>query len=69
MLRVESHQFSATTPVFNLPHLHLAPPLGMTLFEFCQDFPHQKTFVCVILCLAISVEHQLLTDRQTHDDS
>jgi len=22
---------------FNLPHLHLAPPLGTTPLEFCQD--------------------------------
>jgi len=27
MLRVESRQFSATAPAFNLPQLHLAPPL------------------------------------------
>jgi len=30
---------------FNLPHLHLAPPLGVTLFEFRQDLWHQKTRV------------------------
>jgi len=28
---------------FNLPHLHLAPPLGVTSFEFCRDLWHQKT--------------------------
>jgi len=28
---------------FNLPHLHLAPPLGMTPLEFRQDLCHQKT--------------------------
>jgi len=22
---------------FNVPHLHLAPPLGVTPFEFCRD--------------------------------
>ena len=27
-LRVESRQFAATAPAFNLPHMHLAPPLG-----------------------------------------
>ena len=24
--------------IFNLPHLYLAPPLGVTVFEFCRDF-------------------------------
>jgi len=37
-LRVESCQFSATSPAFNLPHLHLAPSLRATPFEFCRDF-------------------------------
>jgi len=59
---------------FNLPHLHLVPPLhGMTPFEFCRDLQHQKTrvprlscgVVCVILRLAVSVEHRPVTDRQT----
>jgi len=60
-------------PAFNLPHMHLAPPLEVTPFEFCRDFQHQKTtfpamshgIVCVILCLPISEEHQLMTDRWT----
>jgi len=30
---------------FNLPHLHLAPLLGVTPFEFCRELPHQKTRV------------------------
>jgi len=30
---------------FNLPHLHLALPFRVTLFEFHQDFWHQKTRV------------------------
>jgi len=42
-------------------------------FEFCRDFWHQKTkvlglscgVVCVILRLAVSVEHRLVTDAQT----
>jgi len=46
---------------FNLPHLHLVPPLTVTPFEFSQDFWYQKTrvpelscgVVCVILRLAI----------------
>ena len=58
---------------FNLLHLHLAPQLGVTPYEFCQDLPHQKTspyrlpcgVACVILRLAVSVEHQLVTYRQT----
>jgi len=58
---------------FNLPHLHLAPPLGMTPFEFCRDLRQQKTrihgpscgVVCVVLGLAVSVEHRLVTDEQT----
>ena len=57
-------------------HLHLAPPLGVTPFEFRKDFWHQKTrvpwlscgVVCVFLCLAILVEHRLVTDRQTDTD-
>jgi len=67
----------------NLPHLYLAPPLGVIQFEFRRDFWHQKTrvpglwygVVCVILGLAIFVglELRLVTDRQTdgrtHDDS
>jgi len=43
MLDVKSRQFAATTRAFNLPHLHLVAPLGVTPFEFCQDFRHQKT--------------------------
>jgi len=39
-LHFESHQFAASTPAFNLSHLHLAPLLGVTLFEFCWDLPH-----------------------------
>jgi len=38
-------QSTATTPVFNLPHLYLAPTLGVTLFEFCLNFRQQKTRV------------------------
>jgi len=28
---------------FNLPHLHLMPPLAVTPSEFCPDLRHQKT--------------------------
>ena len=55
---------------FNLPQLHLASSLGVTPFEFCPDLQHQKTSLpgllcgvaCVILRLAFSEEHQLVTD-------
>jgi len=48
-------------------NLHLAPPV-----EFHGDLWHQKTrvfgvscgAVCVILRLAVLVEHRLVTDRQ-----
>ena len=58
---------------FDLLHLHLAPPLGVTPFEFRKDFWHQKTrvlepsrgIVCVVLRLAILVEHWLC-DRHRH---
>jgi len=44
---------------FDLLHLHLAPPLGVTPFEFRKDFSQKKTIeygiVCVILHLAVSV--------------
>jgi len=44
-------------------------------FDFCRHLQHQKTRVpglsgggvCVILRLAVWVEHRLVTDRQTHD--
>ena len=49
----------------NLPHFYLAPPLGVTLLEFRLHFWQQKTrvpvlsydVVCVILGLAVLVEH------------
>jgi len=63
------HRFSVTAIVnymsyvayLNLIHLHLAPPLGMTPFEFRRDLWQQKTTVpglscgviCVILGLAV----------------
>ena len=54
-------------------HLHLAPPLRVTPFEFCRDFLYKKTrvpepscgVVCVILHLTVSVEHRLITDGRT----
>ena len=58
---------------FDPPHLHLAPPYGVTPVEFRGDLWRQKTrvpgiscgVVCVILRFAILVEHRLVTDRQT----
>jgi len=49
--------------------------VGVTPFEFCRALPHQKARVpglsCAVLCLiihlAVLVEHRLVTDRQTHD--
>ena len=46
--------------------------LGVTSSEFCRDFQHQKTrvprlscgIVCMILRLAVSVEHRLVTGRK-----
>jgi len=60
---------------FNLLGLHLAPLLRMTPFEYWRDLWHQKTrvpgllcgVVCMILHFTVSVEHRLVTDRQTHD--
>ena len=58
---------------FQLPHMQLVPRLGATPFEFWRDFWHPKTrvpglscgIVCVILRLAVSVEHRLVTNRWT----
>ena len=58
---------------FNVSHLHIAPPFGVTPFEFCRDFRRQKNgisglscgVVCVILRLSVSLEHRLVTDEQT----
>jgi len=54
---------------YNLSNLHWALPLGVT-FEFCRHLRRQKTrvpglscgVVCVILGLAVSVEHRRVTD-------
>ena len=52
----------------------LAPPLGVTPFEFRKDFWHQKArvpglscgIVFVFLYLAILVKHWLVTGRRRH---
>ena len=59
---------------FDPPHLHLAPPYGVTPVEFRGDLWHQKArvpglscgIVCVILRFALLVEHQLVTDTDGH---
>jgi len=58
--------FERTTPLFGAP-------IGVILFEFCQDFWQRKNkspwlsygIVCVILGLAIIVGLRLVTDRRT----
>ena len=46
---------------FNLAHVHLAPPLGETPFEFRQDFWHQKSRVPAPLCGVVCVMLRLTT--------
>ena len=55
---------------FEPPHLHSAPPQGVTVVEFRGDLWRQKTrvhgvscgVVCVILRFAVLVELRLVTD-------
>ena len=55
---------------FDPPHLHLASQQGVTPVEFRGDLWHKKSkfpglscgVVCVILRLAVLVEHRLVTD-------
>jgi len=62
---------------FKLPYLYLGSPLGVTHLGFRRDLWCQQTsipglsygIVCVILGLAVLVDHRLETDRWTHDDS
>jgi len=58
---------------FDPPHLHLVPPQRTIPVEFRGDLWHQKTrvpglscaVVCVILCLAVLIEHRLVSDGRT----
>jgi len=59
----------------NLPHLHLAPPVGVTPFEFCQELWHQKTIeslgyhlalFCMIVLLAIGRQYRHVTDTTAY---
>jgi len=38
---------------FDLPHLHLVPPLGVNPFEFCLDLQCQKTMESLIYRVAL----------------
>ena len=66
--------YLSTVADFDPPHLHLAPPQGVTPVEFRGDLWHQKTrvpgvscgVVCAILCFAVLVEHRLVTDTDGH---
>jgi len=65
----ENRRFEPTQPLFNAP----VGPLGVTPLEFSRDLRSQKPrvpwlsqgVVCVILLLAVLVEHRLVTDRRT----
>ena len=58
---------------FNPPHLHLAPPYGLTPGRISRRCLASENYspglfcgtVNVILRLAVLVEHRLVTDRQT----
>ena len=58
---------------FTLPHLHLAPPLGVTPFEFRKYFRQHKArvpglscgVICMVLCIAVLIQYRLVTDTQT----
>ena len=58
---------------FDPPHLHSAPPLGVTAVEFRGDLWRKKTrvpglscgVVCVSVRLAVLVELRLVTDTDT----
>jgi len=63
---VKNRQFEPAPPLF-------VTQIGAIPLEFRRDFWHQKTrvpdvsygVVCVILFLAVLVEHRLVTDRWT----
>jgi len=62
-----------TAKVANLQHLHLtyphlAPPLGVTPFEFCRDFRQQKTRVPRLTCaIAYVILFSCFSRTQTCD--
>ena len=70
-MRRKSQIFSNRTCI--LPtHLYFGTSIGVTPFEFCREFWSQKTrasglsrgVVCVILRVAVSVEHRLVADER-----
>jgi len=65
--------FASDVTNLQLPHLHLAPPLGWPRLSYCRDFRHQKTSAeAILLCclcdldLAVLVECWLVTDGRTN---
>jgi len=74
-LRVESRQYAVTAPAFNPPHLRfgeIGASVGvMPRLTVAEIFGITKLpsiscgVVCVILRLAVSVEHRLATGGQT----
>jgi len=59
---------------FNLSHLHLAPTVEVSPFEFPYDFSHRKQnyrsraitcFLCMISCLAALTQYRCVTDTDT----
>ena len=75
-LLVELVNYLSKVANFNLPHLRLAPLQGMIPFEFRRDLQRQKTrvpelscgVICIILRLAVFIQYQSVTNRQTQDD-
>ena len=61
---------------FNLPHLHLVPPVGVTRCAFCWDFWHHKSRVSLVIMrhclhdpirLAVTFSRTQTCDGRTHD--
>jgi len=81
---VDGHKFSAVrrlsrtlldqskNAIFHLPHLHMAPQLGVISSEFRRYLLHHKTRVPRLLCgavfeilrLVVLIEYRLVTDRR-----
>jgi len=60
-----NYKLSVKSRQFNLPHLYLAPALGVTPFKFCQDLWHQKTRVPGLLCGIVCVIPSCFSKTQT----
>jgi len=69
----DTASYLAKFATFDLPHLHLAPPLGVTPFEFRKDDWRQNTRVPGLSCdvvrliprVAVLIQYLLVTDRHT----